>query len=105
MTLQLDRVVAAYRVTAQYPELISARILNCSKASVNVHSVWIQKVLERQSVTKFRQTVFSDYKSYTLTSPPTDITNEYNYTFTHKPYNSIVYLSINNCLYYDEPTK
>ncbi|XP_022176208.1 acylamino-acid-releasing enzyme-like isoform X1 [Myzus persicae] len=73
---QLDTIVAAYRVTAQYPELISARILNCSQASVSVHSVWIQKVLERQAVIRFRQTVFSDYKTYTSTSPPTDITNE-----------------------------
>jgi len=77
MTLQLDTIVAAYRVTAQYPEIISARILhNCSKTNVSVHSVWKQKVLERQTVIRFRQTAFSDYKSYTLTSPPTDITNE-----------------------------
>ncbi|CAI6373921.1 unnamed protein product [Macrosiphum euphorbiae] len=73
---QLDKVVAAYRVTSQYPVLLSARIINSSKASVSVQSVWIQKVLERQSVIRFRQTVFSDYKTYTLTSPPTDITNE-----------------------------
>jgi len=79
MTFQLDKIVAAYRVTAQYPELISAKILNCSKDSVSVQSVWIQKVLERQAAIRFRQTVFSDYKTYTLTSPPTDITNEYNY--------------------------
>jgi len=78
MTFQLEKVVGAYRVTAQYPEVISAEILNCSKDSVTVHSVWIQKVLERQANTRFRQTVFSDYKTYTLTSPPTDITNEYN---------------------------
>ncbi|XP_060834032.1 acylamino-acid-releasing enzyme-like isoform X2 [Rhopalosiphum padi] len=73
---QLDKIVAAYCVTAQYPELISARIFDCSKASVSVHSIWVQKVLERQTTTRFRQTVFSDYKTYTLTSPPTDITNE-----------------------------
>jgi len=78
MTFQLDKVVAAYRVTAQYPEVISATIINCSKDSVSVHSVWMQKVLERQAVIKLRQTVFSDYKTYTLTSPPTDIINEYN---------------------------
>jgi len=68
--------VAAYRITAQYPELISARIHDCSKAAVSVSSVWTQKVLERQSKIIFRQTVFSDYKTYSLTSPPTDITNE-----------------------------
>jgi len=78
VTLQLDKIVAAYRVATQYPALISARILDCSKASVNVHSVWVQRVLERQAKTRFRQTVFSDYKTYNLTSPPTDITNEYN---------------------------
>jgi acylaminoacyl-peptidase len=73
---QLDKIVAAYRIATQYPALISARILDCSKASLNVHSVWVQRVLERQAKTTFRQTVFSDYKTYTLTSPPTDITNE-----------------------------
>ncbi|KAL4112560.1 hypothetical protein QTP88_016318 [Uroleucon formosanum] len=73
---QLDKILAAYRSATQYPALISARILDCSKASVNVHSVWVQRVLERQAKTRFRQTVFSDYKTYTLTSPPTDITNE-----------------------------
>ncbi|KAF0707280.1 acylamino-acid-releasing enzyme-like isoform X3, partial [Aphis craccivora] len=73
---QLDKIVAAYRITAQYPELISARIHDCSKAAVSVSSVWTQKVLERQSKIIFRQTVFSDYKTYSLTSPPTDITNE-----------------------------
>jgi len=75
--------VAAYCVTAQYPELISARIFDCSKASVSVHSIWVQKVLERQTTARFRQTVFSDYKTYTLTSPPTDITNEYKLHITH----------------------
>ncbi|XP_003247213.1 acylamino-acid-releasing enzyme isoform X2 [Acyrthosiphon pisum] len=73
---QLDKIVAAYRIATQYPAIISARILDCSKTSVNVHSVWVQRVLERQAKTRFRQTVFSDYKTYTLTSPPTDITNE-----------------------------
>jgi len=75
---QLDKVVAAYRIATQYPSLISATIINCSKASVSVHSIWVQRVLERQAKTRFRQTVFSDYKTYNLTSPPTDITNEYN---------------------------
>eukprot|EP00102_Acyrthosiphon_pisum_P011826 XP_008180714.1 PREDICTED: acylamino-acid-releasing enzyme-like [Acyrthosiphon pisum] len=73
---QLDKIVAAYRIATQYPELISARIHDCSKAHVSVHSVWVQRVLERQAKTRFRQTVFSDYKTYTLTSPPTDITDE-----------------------------
>ncbi|XP_029343702.1 acylamino-acid-releasing enzyme-like isoform X1 [Acyrthosiphon pisum] len=76
ITLQLDKIVAAYRIATQYPELISARIHDCSKAHVSVHSVWVQRVLERQAKTRFRQTVFSDYKTYTLTSPPTDITDE-----------------------------
>jgi len=94
MTFQLDKVVAAYRATAQYPEVISAKIINCSKDSVSVHTVWMQKVLERQTVIRFRQTVFSDYKTYTLTSPPTDITNEYNK------------LDINpNDIIHDKPTK
>ncbi|XP_060833609.1 acylamino-acid-releasing enzyme-like isoform X2 [Rhopalosiphum padi] len=73
---QLDKIVAAYRIATQYPALISARILDCSKTSVNVQSVWIQRVLERQAKTRFRQTVFSNYKTYTSVSPPTDITNE-----------------------------
>lgn len=68
--------MTAYRITAQYPELISARIHDCSEVAVSVSSVWTQKVLERQSKTIFRQTVFSDYNTYSLTSPPTDITNE-----------------------------
>jgi len=72
----LDKIVAAYRVATQHPALISARIFNGSK-SVSVHSVWVQRVLERQAKTRFRQTVFSDYKTYSSTSPPTDITNEY----------------------------
>ncbi|XP_025201669.1 acylamino-acid-releasing enzyme-like [Melanaphis sacchari] len=73
---QLDKIVASYCVTAQYPELLSSRILDSSKTSVSVQSVWTQKVLERQAEIRFRQTVFSDYKTYTSTSPPTDITNE-----------------------------
>ncbi|CAH1722220.1 unnamed protein product [Aphis gossypii] len=73
---QLDKIVAAYRVATQYPALSSARIFDGSKSSVSVHSVWVQRVLERQAKTRFRQTVFSDYKTYSLTSPPTDITNE-----------------------------
>jgi len=47
MIFQLDKIVAAYRVTAQYPEIISTKILNSSKDSVSVNCVWIQKVLER----------------------------------------------------------
>lgn len=77
ITFKLEKIVAAYRLATQYPSLISARILDCSKSSsVSVQSVWTQRVLERQTTTRFRQTALSDYKTYTVTSPPTDITNE-----------------------------
>lgn len=70
--------MTAYRQATQYPALISAKILDSSKASsVSVQSVWSQRVLERQTTTRFRQTAVSDFKTYTITSPPTDITNEY----------------------------
>lgn len=75
--LKLDKIVGAYRLATQYPALISARILDCTKtSSVSVQSVWTQRVLERQTTTRFRQTVVSDYNTYTVTSPPTDIANE-----------------------------
>lgn len=77
MHLQLDKVVAAYRLATQFPALISARILSCSNNNVSVQSVWSQKVLERQTITTFRQTTVSDYKTFTMVSPPSDITNEY----------------------------
>lgn len=76
MTLQLNKIVAAYRLATQYPAIMSARIDNCSKDSISIHSVWIQRVLERQTTTRFRQTAFSDFKTYTITSPPTEISNE-----------------------------
>lgn len=70
--------MTAYRLATQYPALISARILDSPKtSSVMVQSVWTQRVLERQTTTKYRQTVVSDYTKYTVTSPPTDISNEY----------------------------
>lgn len=76
--------MAAYRLTTQYPTLISARILDRPKvSSVMVQSVWTQRVLERLTTTKFRQTAVSDYQSYTVTSPPTDINNEYDYRHKH----------------------
>lgn len=78
LNLQLDNVVAAYRVANQYPTIVSAQIFNCSTASsVSIQSVWVQQILERQTKTKYRQTAVSDYKTYTTTSPPTDISNEY----------------------------
>ncbi|VVC32928.1 Peptidase S9, prolyl oligopeptidase, catalytic domain,Alpha/Beta hydrolase fold [Cinara cedri] len=73
---QLDKLLAAFRVSTQYPALISARILDCSTTSLSVQSVWVQRILERQSTTRYRQTAVSDYKTYTITSPPTDISNE-----------------------------
>ncbi|XP_050434308.1 acylamino-acid-releasing enzyme-like isoform X1 [Adelges cooleyi] len=74
---QLEKVVSAYRIATQYPALISARILDRpTTSSVSVQSVWTQQVLERLTTTKYRQTVISDYKTFTPTSPPSDITNE-----------------------------
>lgn len=74
----MDEIVAAYRQATRYPAITSARILDCSKpAFVCVQSVWTQMVLERQKTITFRQTAMSDCKTYTTTSPPTDIKNEY----------------------------
>lgn len=75
--MQLEKIVASYRVATQYPTLQSARILDYPKDSfVSVQSVWVQKNLERQTTIRFRQVVVSDYNTYSVTSPPTDITNE-----------------------------
>ncbi|XP_050543366.1 acylamino-acid-releasing enzyme-like isoform X1 [Daktulosphaira vitifoliae] len=72
----IDKVVSAYRLATQYPALFKARILDCSLNSVSVESVWTQRVLERLSATKYRQTVISDYKHFKASSPPSEITNE-----------------------------
>uniref|UniRef100_A0A2S2QBH8 Acylamino-acid-releasing enzyme n=1 Tax=Sipha flava TaxID=143950 RepID=A0A2S2QBH8_9HEMI len=73
---QLDKIVTAFRLTTQFPALISARILSCSSNNISIQSVWSQRVLERLTSTKFRQTTVSDYKTFTIVSPPSDITNE-----------------------------